>query len=45
MYHIAGATHVGTVKPKNEDHILINGKILNSGEYDNENRTSGYVCE
>ena len=31
MYHIAGATHVGTVKPKNEDHILINGKILNSG--------------
>lgn len=31
MYHVAGATHKGCVKPQNEDHILLNGRILNEG--------------
>ena len=31
MFNVAGATHKGTVKVINEDHLLINGKILNEG--------------
>ncbi len=31
MFYAAGATHKGTVKKQNEDHIILNGKILNEG--------------
>lgn len=31
MFYAAGATHKGTVKTQNEDHILVNGKVLNEG--------------
>jgi len=38
QFNIAAFTHRGTSRPTNQDHIMVNGKILNDGEINVENQ-------
>jgi len=37
-FNISAFTHVGTVRESNQDHILVNGKLMNEGEIHLENQ-------
>lgn len=46
-FSISGFTHTGTVRTHNEDHILVNGTVLNSGtlSYQNQNGCACFVAD